>query len=331
VCRASSSVSYCPAEMTSILRETMEGQPDALRRLIGDPGPAELAARRLAGRRVLLVGTGTSWHAAGHGAALLRLAGLEAWPLAALDVALEGPTADPASDALVVLSHTGAKRYSARVLEQARAAGVPTVAIGGIGAPGTDVETVEPERSDTYTASHLGALLRLAQLAEALGASLGGSLADVPAAVARALTEEREPVVAPARLLELIGGGSNAWTAAEGALKAREAAYVATEGLAVEQYVHGPSVAVGAGDTLVVLDGGGLWSARLEEAAQATSEAGARVHRIAVRSLGEPLSIFPLTAAVQRIALELSKELGTDPDTFGAELPGHERWASLEF
>jgi glucosamine--fructose-6-phosphate aminotransferase (isomerizing) len=317
--------------MTSILRETMEGQPDALRRLIGDPGAAQAASRTLAGRRVLLIGTGTSWHAAGHGAALLRLAGLEAWPLAALDVALEGPAADPARDALVVLSHTGAKRYSAQVLEQARTAGVPTVAIGGIGAPGVDLETVEPERSDTYTASHLGALLRLAQIAEALGAPLGGALVDVPAAVAQALTEEREPVAAPARLLELIGGGSNAWTAAEGALKVREAAYVATEGLGVEQYVHGPSVAVGARDTLVVLDGGGPWSARLDEAAQATAQAGARVHRVTASSLGEPLSIFPLTAAVQRIAVELSEALGTDPDTFGAELPGHERWASLEF
>jgi glucosamine--fructose-6-phosphate aminotransferase (isomerizing) len=309
----------------------MHRQPDDLRRLLADAPAAARVSGRLAGRRVLLVGTGTSWHAAGHGAALLRLAGVEAWPLAALDVALEGPTPDPARDALVVLSHTGAKRYSAQALEQARARGVPTLAIGGIGVPGVDLETVEPELSDTYTASHLGALMRLAQVAEALGASLGGPLESVPDAVARALTAEREPVAAPARLLELIGGGSNAWTAAEGALKTREAAYVATEGLGVEQYVHGPSVAVGPADALVVLDGGGPWTGRLDEAARATAEAGAVVHRIAERSLGEPLSIFPLTAAVQRIALELSEALGTDPDTFGAELPGHGRWAALEY
>ena len=111
----------------------------------------------------------------------------------------------------------------------------------------------------------------------------------------------------------------------------REASYVATEGLGVEQYVHGPSVAIGAPDALVVLDGGGPWSARLDEAAQATADAGATVHRICETSLGEPLSIFPLTAAVQRIALELSEALGTDPDTFGAELPGHERWTALEY
>ena len=316
--------------MASILRETMDGQPAALERLLGDAGPAREAAERLRGRRVVLAGTGTSWHAAGHGVALLRLAGVEAWALAALDLALEGPPLDPRRDALVLLSHTGAKRYSAQVLADARARGIPTVAIGGIGAPGADLETVPLERSDTYTASHLGALARLAQLADALGAGLG-ALGEVPAAVERSLTAPRATVEPPGRLLELVGAGTNAWTAAEGALKAREAAYVATEGLGVEQYVHGPSVAIGPRDTLVVLDGGGPWATRLDEAAAASQEAGATVHRLTDHSLPEALSIFPLTAAVQRIALELSEALGTDPDTFGAELPGHERWAALDY
>jgi glucosamine--fructose-6-phosphate aminotransferase (isomerizing) len=316
--------------MTSILRETMERQPYELRRLLGDDAPAARAADLLRGRRVLLAGTGTSWHAAQQGAALLRRGGIEAWGLAAPDLALEGPALDPARDVLIVLSHTGAKRYSAEVLESARASGVPTVAIGGIGAAGVDLETVELERSDTYTASHLGALLRLAQIAQQLGAALG-ELSAVPAAVADVLERAQSPIAPPERVLEFIGGGSNAWTAAEGALKTREAAYVATEGLGVEQYVHGPSVAIGARDALVVLDGGGPWSARLDEAARATADAGAAIHRISDTSLGEPLSIFPLTAAVQRIALELSETLGTNPDTFGAELPGHGRWTALEF
>jgi glucosamine--fructose-6-phosphate aminotransferase (isomerizing) len=315
--------------MASILRTTMEGQPAALERLVADPGPAREAAGRLRGRRVLLAGTGTSWHAAGHGASLLRLAGLDAWPVAAHELALEGPALDPARDALVLLSHTGAKRYSAQVLAGARERGVPAVAIGGIGAPGVELETVPLERSDTYTASHLGALVRLAQLAAALGAPL--DLLLVPDAVERSLTAAREPVAPPERLLELVGGGTNAWTAAEGALKAREAAYVATEGLGVEQYVHGPSVAIGPRDTLVVLDGGAPWAGRLDEAAAASQAAGATVHRISDRTLPEPLSIFPLIAAVQRIALELAEALGTDPDTFGAELPGHDRWAALDY
>ena len=216
------------------------------------------------------------------------------------------------------------------MLGDARERGVPTVAIGGVGAPGVDLETVEIERSETYTASHLGALLRLAQLAEALGATLG-ERRRVPDAVADALASPRDPIAPPGRLLEFVGAGTNAWTAAEGALKTREASYVATEGMAVEQYVHGPSVAVGPLDQLVVLDGGGPWRSRLDEAAEATADAGAVVHRVDELALGEPLSIFPLTARVQRIALELAEALGTNPDTFGAELPGHDRWTALEY
>ena len=52
----------------SAMRETMWRQPDDLGRVLGDSGPAERAAERIAGRRVLLSGTGTSWHAANHGA-----------------------------------------------------------------------------------------------------------------------------------------------------------------------------------------------------------------------------------------------------------------------
>jgi glutamine---fructose-6-phosphate transaminase (isomerizing) len=46
--------------------------------------------------------------------------------------------------------------------------------------------------------------------------------------------------------------------------------------------------------------------------------------------LGELLSIFPLTVAVQRIALEAAETLGVNPDTFGLDLPGHEAWDRIE-
>ncbi|HEX5145753.1 MAG TPA: hypothetical protein VFV85_01925 [Conexibacter sp.] len=52
----------------SAMRETMARQPQELRRLLADRDAAARAAQRLAGRRVLLAGTGTSWHAANHGA-----------------------------------------------------------------------------------------------------------------------------------------------------------------------------------------------------------------------------------------------------------------------
>src|SRR6266545_399269 len=209
------------ARMTEMAK-TMERQPEDLRRILADPEPVEAGAERLTGRRVFLVGTGTSWHAANQGAYFLRRAGIDALAVAAADCALWGPR--PArEDALVLLSHRGTKRYTSQVLEQARAEDVPTVAIGGEGAPGADVETVAQETAGTFTASHLGALARLAEVAAAIEAL------------------------------------------------------------------------------------------------------GTRVYRFAAAELGEPLSVFPLTVVIQRIALEFALQLGTDPDHVSPE-----GWEAIE-
>jgi glucosamine--fructose-6-phosphate aminotransferase (isomerizing) len=307
----------------SHMRSTMWTQPDELRRILDDPGPAEAAARRLGGRPILLVGVGTSWHAAQHGAWLLRDAGVAATAAHAADLAPYGARFT-AADGVIVLSHTGHTGYSVDVLERARAADAAVVHISAIGAGG-DVETVAAETSYAYTASHTAALLRLAQIAQALGADLG-DLSAVPGAVAAVLNRPG-PLVGdvPARLVELIGAGPNAWTAQEGSLKIREAAYVAAEGLSAEQFFHGPSVALDAADTLVVLEGGGPMAARTAAIAVALEATGARVLRFTEPGLGEPLSIFALTVVVQRIALELAEARGVSPDRFRFEEdPGRE-------
>jgi glucosamine--fructose-6-phosphate aminotransferase (isomerizing) len=310
------------------MRETMERQPDDLRELLADPGPIDAVSGRLAGRRVLLVGTGTSWHAANQGAWLLREAGVDAWPVQAIDAAQHGPRPGPA-DTLVLLSHRNTKRFTSEVLERARADGVQTVVISGRGSAGADVETVEQERCAAFTASHLGALMRLAQLALALGADLG-ELENVPAAVEAALARPGPIVAVPERLIELTGAGPNQWTAAEGALKVRETARIAAEGLSVEQLYHGPSVALDERDALVCLDGGGPGAERLAAVGDAAEACGTDVVRVRETDLGEPLSIFPLTVAVQRIALECAEVLGTDPCAFGYDVPGRkEAWLPI--
>ena len=57
---------------------------------------------------------------------------------------------------------------------------------------------------------------------------------------------------------------------------------------------------------------------------------GVGVHRISEHDIGEPLSFFPLTVAVQRIALEMAEEIGTNPDSFGKDRPGAvDAWGSI--
>jgi glucosamine--fructose-6-phosphate aminotransferase (isomerizing) len=300
----------------SDMRKAMRSQPEQLARLLADPDPAEAAAARLAGRRLLLIGVGTSWHAAHHGAWMLRDAGVEAEAAHAADLAPYERPID-ASDGVIVLSHTGGTGYSMQMLERARRAGAAALHISGIG-NGGELETVAPEASYAYTASHTGALLRLAQIATALGAQLG-RLDAIPDRVAAVLDPPGPLIGVPDRLVELIGAGPNAWTAQEGALKIREASYVAAEGLSSEQFFHGPSVALDERDTLVVLDGGGPAADRTEAIAGAVEVTGARVARFAERDLGEALSVFPLTVVVQRIALELAEARSVSPDRFRYE------------
>jgi glutamine---fructose-6-phosphate transaminase (isomerizing) len=315
----------------SVMRQTMDRQAEALAGILDDDAPVMAVAERLRGRRVLAIGTGTSWHAASQAAALLRAAGVDASAAQSADAAVDGPL--PGEDgALLAFSHTGAKRYTAQAARRARSRGAQVIQVSGVGVEGADLATVERERSSAYTASHLGALLRAAQLARALGADLPG-LGEIPAAAARAHRagyEDRQLAPPPVRLMEFVGGGINQWTATEGALKIREAAYVASEGLGVEQFLHGPSVALRGQDRLVVLDGGGTWSARLAEVAHAAEDSGVPVSRIVDDGLGELLSIFPLTVAVQRIALEAAETLGVNPDTFGLDLPGRQAWDRIE-
>ena len=247
---------------------------------------------------------------------MLREAGVEAEPMHAADSAPYGRAISP-EDGVIVLSHTGGTGYSMTMLERAREAGAETLHVSGIG-NGGELETVAAEASYAYTASHTGAMVRLAQIATALGARLG-PLEDVPQRVAAVLDLPGPLIEVPDRLVELIGAGPNGWTAQEGALKIREASYVAAEGLSSEQFFHGPSVALDEQDALVVLDGGGPMADRTEAIASAVEVTGAKVARFPQRELGEALSVFPLTVVVQRIALELSEARGVSPDRFRYE------------
>ncbi len=223
------------------MERAIAAQPGELARLISDDESVADVAERIRVRRIFVTGTGTSFHAANQGAYLLRLARVDALAVAAADLALWGP-APALGDTLIVLSHRGTKRYTPQAHDRARQDGVLAISIGGIGS-GADIETVTQERSGTFTVSHLAALMRMAQLARALGAEL--DLENVPDAVAAVVNGPSPGVGLPARGLDFVGAGPNQWAAAEGALKVREAAHVFAAAYAAEQLLHGPGFALG--------------------------------------------------------------------------------------
>ena len=245
-----------------------------------------------------------------------------------MDMALHGPVAGD-GDGLILLSHRGAKRQTTDALERARSGRRDDGHDRRPGHAGHRRRDVAARALACLTSSHIGALLRLAQIATALGAELG-DLAAVPDAVETALRDDLD-VPSPPRLLEFMGAGPNQWTAAEASLKVRETAYVAAEGLGVEQLMHGPSVALGEEDALVAFDGGGPGEGRLRDVCDLVEAWGVPVHRLRRDALGEQLSIFPLTTLAQRIALETAERLGTNPDSFGKDRPRRdEAWSRIQ-
>jgi len=240
------------------LERQIRSQPQELERLATHP-PVHEAVERLAQcRRIWLVGTGTSLHAAELGAAMFYEAGRAAQAIPSMHFVNWAPPVDR-RDGMVLISHNAGHEtaYAAAAYRQAKDAGIRVLALTRQGAGLPDaLETVPKEASETYTVSYTAVLLLLARIANALGAeSLSAdAIARVPGAVADAIENPGiDRIVAPRRLLVLFGEGPASVTAREGALKLREASRFPAEGYDVEYLLHGSAVPLGGDDHLVAL------------------------------------------------------------------------------
>jgi glucosamine--fructose-6-phosphate aminotransferase (isomerizing) len=293
----------------SELEAAIRAQPDELRRLAGlDLPPA--AKRLAAGERVWLVGTGTSWHAAELGAAMLDRAGVDARFATSNEFVHRAPLR--AGDGVIVISHTGKTAYAQAARRRALDIGALTVSLtaDGVGWPEA-IETGAPERSETYTRSYLSALAVLALIAGELGAEGLGPEAVVAAAdAAAAALETPAELPDPARLTLLAGLGPFAVTAREGALKLREAARLLAEGFDAEYLLHGNAVPLTADDALIALGTDSF----VTQLARAARQAGLTVAELDQQG-DELMAQLPLTVRLQLLALRRAEAGGHDPDT----------------
>ena len=266
---------------------------------------------------------------------MLRSAGVEAWAIRAFEFA-SYPPSFKADDGLVLLSHRGTKRFSQAALEDFNED--HWLAITGEDAPleGPGViYTVPQERSPVHTASHTGAMIRLAQLAVALGSPpWKAEVARVPDSIRSALGLRAPIKLALARLqlgrvVHFVGGGPACATALEGALKLREASYVSAEGHELESIFHGPLISVQAEDSVVMvaqpgasLERTGQLAAALREIGAATFAVGPSAGSMSATVQLETPTIDELLAPIvnvvpfQWLALEASRHLSVDADSF---------------
>jgi glucosamine--fructose-6-phosphate aminotransferase (isomerizing) len=309
------------AQGTELWRQ-IHSQPDELERVLvsgnvkGQVHAAAEALHRV--RRIWVVGTGTSQHAAHLGAGMLQDAGRSAHAVSSMQFVKNAPIVGP-QDGVVVITHTGETSYALAARALAFSAGLQTVTISHEGIGMNDViETCRKETSETYTVSYTTTLLALGMLASAMGADTltADKLALVPGSVRNAIEASgTDQIPLPQRSLQLVGAGHAAITAREGALKVREAARQLAEGYDAEFFLHGTAVPLTSADHLVALtlgDEDGL----VAGVARAASASG-----IGVTSLDEPaplptlLAQIPYAARLQLLAARFAAERGQNPDT----------------
>jgi glucosamine--fructose-6-phosphate aminotransferase (isomerizing) len=249
---------------------------------------------------------------------MLATAGLDARACSAASFVAAAPPLGP-DDALIVISHTTETAFARRAREHALAADtrLVTITAEGKGWPEA-IEAAPSERSETYTASYLAALLALARLASALGGEgwTAADLAALPGLVDDAGVEPLPVAAPPRRLTVLFGAGPAAVTAREGALKLREASRVLAEGFEAEYLLHGSAVPLGSEDQLIALDPDGDPTGLAPAVAHAAEREG-----IPVAGLDPPpglhplLAQLPLAVRLQTLACRWADRSDVDPDT----------------
>jgi glucosamine--fructose-6-phosphate aminotransferase (isomerizing) len=334
------------------MHDAIYAQPGALRLLgRGNAQALQGAAERLrAMDHVILTGVGSSWHAARVGELLLaRVGGLgyRARAIHASELAGYWPDA-PARTGVVVVSHRGTAPLARGAMERLVTADGVGVVVTGTSAPelpgaAFTLRTVETERSRTHTVSYTGALALLAMLAATVGGDdgFGRAVDGLPDHLALLLGQESWDELgkrfAGRRHYWVVGGGPNAATAFEGALKLTEAAGVAASGFDTEQFLHGPCAALTADDLVLVIAPPGPSQARALDGARVARAAatpvlaivgegdralaGLAAETIEVAAVPELLSPLLAVVPLQLLAYHVAVETGTNPDTPRAHEP----------
>jgi glucosamine--fructose-6-phosphate aminotransferase (isomerizing) len=303
------------------LERQIRSQPDELDGMLADSKVRQQIHTAAEGlhraRRIWVVGTGTSQHAAYLGAAMLQDAGRSAHSVSSMQFVRNAPIVGP-HDAVIVITHTGETAYALAARALAFTAGLQTVTICRRGLAFNDViETTDKETSETYTVSYTAALFALAMLASEMGADSisADKIAIVPGCVRNAIEAHgTDAVTVPARMLSIVGAGHASITAREGALKVREASRTLAEGNDAEYLLHGTAVPLTSQDEVLALttpDEDGF----VEGVARAAEAEGIPVARLAEPSpLPVVLAQIPLTVRLQILALRFALAKGQNPD-----------------
>lgn len=320
------------------MEEMIYAEPGLVGPILTSSAAVEAAESIREGGPVVIVGCGTSEHAALAGAALL--------PGATARDAFEASLDPQDGGVCIAISHEAGTGATLAAMRAAAANGARTILItakpdevapsssahagaGGangaaVTAPDIVVATPLVDASWCHTVGYVSPLLALTAIADAADAATCTRVIAETLEHRARLTDAAKALASVDRLI-VSGSGLDEITARELALKIEEGLHVPTTPLGLEKVLHGHLPAADASTGIIVI--------RVDPSAAAQRDARARNVLAAVAELGMPAITLdalpeghPLLAgaiALQLLTLELVHQAGTNPDLIRREQPAY--------
>jgi glutamine---fructose-6-phosphate transaminase (isomerizing) len=300
--------------------------------------------------RLLLVGLGTSYHAAlaAAFAASVGAAGVREVVVRTSFDLLEDPSAISPETTAVVFSASGETALTLAAQRLLKSQGARSLLITGTEAGPSSaladrvlVTQYADESSWTHTVSFSAALVAFGALLDHWRGQPGEEPTDEDAvadAVTAALATEPAVVdaveaVSPCDDFLLLGSGAAEATAREAALKLREAAGRFCAAVGVEEFLHGVLPSIGPSTAVIAIAGTELERERAQQGLRAAGLAGARTYLVdssggpagpgifSVPAVGRPLAPVLQIIPLQFLAYWISVSEGRNPDVMGLDDP----------
>ena len=329
----------------ALMEAEIAEQPAMLERLLA-AGDADIrqvadAVRRRDPSMVLLVARGTSDHAALYLKYLIEVRlGLPVGLCSPSAHTLYGASPWGTHTLVIGISQSGSSPDLVATLASARIAGATTLAVTN--APTSDLAKAAEltldvhaglEQSVAATKTYTAELLTASRLVEAMQ-GLNSGARDVPAAAAAALDDPTGTVaqvaheLTEARNLVVTGRGFAYPTAREAALKLMETCYLPALAFSAADLRHGPFALLAPGVPVLVLAPAGRTRTAMVELVELISATGALAisvgpgpapsgsvrHITTTHDLAEDLAPIVDVIPLQRLALEIARAKGLNPD-----------------
>jgi glucosamine--fructose-6-phosphate aminotransferase (isomerizing) len=305
-------------------------QPEVWKRLLNAKLPSELESILSSSRRLVFVGIGSSYWAARFSEFLWRdyafVDGGDKDPISfqSFDfVRIQNLHLNP-EDLVIVFSHRGTKTFSMHALEIAKKKyGATTVLITGIGSPITKpdivdsrIETCAQETCGAFTISLTSAIVRIIQL---IGYTNKSILDRFRKTVENLMLPFEVQLPTYYANLVIVGDLIREVVAREVSLKIAETTYLPVRSYGLEEFLHGPRVTLDRQTSLLLFST--ISEPRRESLIKYARTIGSEVIDIYGDLFRVPEEFRWLCQLVlgQTLALELSKKLGTNPDTVRAD------------